>query len=49
MQNRKDTVEEIIAGITGGQFPLKEDAFSCPRCPHFFICAAAPAGPFTVD
>lgn len=41
-QKKSDT---MLAGIAAGEFPAKVDAVTCPRCPHFFICAAAPPGP----
>lgn len=41
-------VEKILHDIASGAFPAKDDPFSCPRCPHFFICAATPAGPITL-
>ncbi|MGJ4903157.1 UvrD-helicase domain-containing protein [Bradyrhizobium sp. HKCCYLS2058] len=39
--------EELLAGIARGAYNPKPNAFTCPRCPHFFICAAAPDGPLT--
>lgn len=41
-------VEQILAGIASGVFPPDPDSFRCPRCPHFFICAAAPKGPLNI-
>ncbi len=41
-------VERILAGIAAGLFPPDPNAFSCPRCPHFFICASAPRGPLAI-
>jgi hypothetical protein len=32
------------ASIRAGQFQPQPDAFSCPRCPHFFYCSALPEG-----
>jgi DNA helicase-2/ATP-dependent DNA helicase PcrA len=46
--NNDTKVEEILAGIAGGLFPPDPDAFRCPRCPHFFICASAPEGLLTI-
>jgi DNA helicase-2/ATP-dependent DNA helicase PcrA len=40
--------EEMLAGISAGQFPPEVDSVTCPRCPHFFICAATPTGPLTI-
>ena len=42
-------VEEILADISSGNFPPDQDSFTCPRCPHFFICAAAPDGPLLIE
>lgn len=39
--------EELLAGIARGLYNPKPNAFTCPRCPHFFICAAAPDGTLT--
>lgn len=41
-------VEQILANIAAGLFPFDADAFACPRCPHFFICAATPSGPLAL-
>jgi hypothetical protein len=49
VQNRIATAEQLLQGIASGQFPPSLDAFRCPRCPHFFICAAAPKGGLTVE
>jgi hypothetical protein len=46
--NNDTKVEEILAGIASGHFPPDPDAFRCPRCPHFFICASAPEGPLDI-
>ncbi len=46
---RRETSERLVAGIAGGAFPPEPDAVSCPRCPHFFICAATPAGPLDLS
>ncbi|EQD58135.1 UvrD/REP helicase, partial [mine drainage metagenome] len=45
LRNRREKSNAILAGITAGVFPTEVDAVTCPRCPHFFICAAAPPGP----
>jgi DNA helicase-2/ATP-dependent DNA helicase PcrA len=47
MNNRRTKSEAMLAGITAGRFPPDIDAVRCPRCPHFFICAATPRGPLT--
>lgn len=48
LSNRKDETDGMLAGIAAGAFPSKIDAVTCPRCPHFFICPAAPRGPLEV-
>jgi DNA helicase II / ATP-dependent DNA helicase PcrA len=42
--NRRTKSETMLAGIAAGSFPTEVDAVTCPRCPHFFICAATPRG-----
>lgn len=42
--NRQKKSETMLAGIAAGAFPAETDAVTCPRCPHFFICAATPPG-----
>jgi hypothetical protein len=49
MQTRVGAAEQILEGIAAGHFPPELDPFSCPRCPHFFICAATPRGPLIVE
>ncbi|HYD17687.1 MAG TPA: ATP-dependent helicase [Patescibacteria group bacterium] len=48
LKNRAETTEKILKGIWGGNFQPDPDPFSCPRCPHFFICAATPSGPISL-
>jgi hypothetical protein len=48
MNNRRTKSEAMLAGITAGRFAPDIDAVHCPRCPHFFICAATPRGPLTL-
>jgi hypothetical protein len=38
----------MLAGIAAGRFPPEINAVVCPRCPHFFICAATPTGPLSL-
>jgi len=45
INNRKKTGEALVAGIMAGMFPPDPNAVTCPRCPHFFICAAVGKGP----
>lgn len=48
LQFRKQKIQEIVADLSSGLFPPKTDPVSCPRCPHFFICAATPDGSLTI-
>ncbi len=36
--------DDMLAAMRNGKFPAEPDAMSCPRCPHFFACDAAPGG-----
>ena len=47
--NRREEDAEMLAGINAGNFPTEIDAVTCPRCPHFFICPAAPKGPLDLS
>lgn len=49
ISNRQKKSETMLAGIAAGAFPTETDAVTCPRCPHFFICAATPSGPLQLD
>jgi DNA helicase II / ATP-dependent DNA helicase PcrA len=44
LQNRQASSDLMLKNIAAGLFPAKIDAITCPRCPHFFICAATPPG-----
>ena len=44
VSNRRERSEAMLAKLSAGWFPAKVDSVSCPRCPHFFICAAVPEG-----
>ena len=41
---RRTRSDELLARMTAGWFPPEIDSVTCPRCPHFFICAAVPRG-----
>lgn len=45
LANRQTKSDAMLAGIRDGRFPPEIDAVTCPRCPHFFVCAATPSGP----
>mgnify|MGYP003111177503 CR=1 FL=1 len=42
--NRIKSSNEMLGKVLAGRFPPDVDPISCPRCPHFFICAATPDG-----
>jgi len=44
LQNRRTNSNLMLKSIAGGLFPTNVDSVTCPRCPHFFICAATPKG-----
>ena len=44
LAHRRGKSNIMLADIDAGRFPAKVDNVTCPRCPHFFICAAIPAG-----
>ncbi|MXZ08333.1 MAG: AAA family ATPase [Gemmatimonadetes bacterium] len=48
LQNHQRKINEMLTEITQGWFPPNIDEFTCPRCPHFFVCAATPRGPLTL-
>jgi DNA helicase-2/ATP-dependent DNA helicase PcrA len=48
LANREKRIDDMLVGIGAGAYPPEPDAVTCPRCPHFFICAAAPRGPLTL-
>ena len=48
LNKRRDRSDEILSEIAKGQFPPKIDEVTCPRCPHFFVCAATPRGPLAL-
>jgi DNA helicase-2/ATP-dependent DNA helicase PcrA len=45
---RKDKSSEMLASLAAGWFPTEINSVTCPRCPHFFICDAIPAGPLSL-
>ena len=47
--NRRDETQNMLSEISAGNFPPEIDAVTCPRCPHFFICPAAPKGPLDLS
>lgn len=49
LKNRRLKSEQMLADIAAGSFPTAPDAVTCPRCPHFFICAAAPRGAVSIE
>jgi len=49
IETRQTRASGLLAQIADGSFPPHVDAVRCPRCPHFFICAATPQGPLTLS
>ena len=43
-KNRMKKAAEAAQSIRAGSFPPEPDAFTCPRCPHFFYCPSLPEG-----
>ena len=41
---RQEKIEKAIIALSSCSFPPKPNSVTCPRCPHFFICAATPDG-----
>ncbi|MDP3863621.1 MAG: PD-(D/E)XK nuclease family protein, partial [Rhodoferax sp.] len=48
LKTRSEKVQEIVRRVRAGEFPVKEEARACPRCPSFFICGDLPAGAITI-
>lgn len=48
-ENQHQKMDSMLADINAGIFPPKEDDVACPRCPHFFICAATPSGDLNIS
>ena len=48
LKNRQRTIDGLLSEIAQGRFPPKINEVTCPRCPHFFVCAATPRGPLTL-
>ncbi len=49
INNRIAKIEQKLDGINTGSFAPDIDPVICPRCPHFFICAAVPEGSLTLE
>ncbi len=49
LQTRTDKLQDFTERIHSGNFPAKEDARTCPRCPHFFICGIVPVGTVMIN
>lgn len=47
LDNREEQANTLLAELRHGAFPPRPDAMMCPRCPHFFVCDAAPSGALT--
>jgi hypothetical protein len=49
LNTRRARSQAHLEGIAAGRFPPVVDAVTCPRCPHFFVCAAVPLGPLALN
>ena len=45
LKTRSAKSDGMLASMAAGWFPARPDPVTCPRCPHFFVCPAAPGGP----
>jgi DNA helicase-2/ATP-dependent DNA helicase PcrA len=48
LKTRSEKVQDFVKRVYAGDFPAKEEARTCPRCPSFFICGGLPAGAITI-
>ena len=48
LKTRSEKVQDLVRRVRAGDFPVKEEARTCPRCPSFFICGDLPAGAITI-
>lgn len=48
VETRRQKAQDIVSRVSSGDFPLKSEARSCPRCPSFFICGELPSGSITI-
>lgn len=44
LQTRTEKSDAMLAQLAAGWFLPDVNSVTCPRCPHFFICAATPKG-----
>jgi superfamily I DNA/RNA helicase len=49
LKNRSDKSDQMLASIGAGWFLPQVDPVTCPRCPHFYVCPAAPKGSLALD
>lgn len=47
LEARRQKISDIVQNVHAGEFPPREEARSCPRCPNFFICGELPSGAVT--
>lgn len=48
LKTRREKTQEIVRLIRSGDFPVKQEARTCPRCPSFFICGDLPTGAISI-
>lgn len=44
LESRREKLQAFLQAMQAGQFPVKPEARSCPRCPSFFLCGDLPGG-----
>jgi len=48
LNNRKKKLQYMMQSVHAGEFPIKKEERTCPRCPSFFICGDLPSGTLTI-
>ena len=48
LKTRSERIQEFVRRVRAGDFPVKEEARTCPRCPNFFVCGDLPAGAIAI-
>lgn len=48
LKARREKLDAFVKSVHAGNFPLKEEARTCPRCPSFFICGELPTGAIAI-
>ncbi len=45
LRGRQQKLGTFLSDIRAGRFPAEVSAYTCPKCPAFFICGGLPEGP----